>query len=207
VQHQIRAPSYEQFSPTSLPPRAYDFQPLKPWTRKRDLHDLFVFIWAQDVQIFEHPRYRLQIALVILLIYHLGLHPNVALSEGLYYRDTRVILKKHDNQVRILILICMKGRKNFPKSKYWRGYGAQKLRCDVKWLTLFRRSMGFSLPCGLWARAVPKYLSPCKISHEVFYLHFIQSQFPNKHISRHGRDFLRGDADFRSAHDLFHPSH
>jgi hypothetical protein len=35
----------------------------------------------------------------------------------------------------------MEGRKNFLKSKYWRGYVAQKLRCDVKLLTLTSRSM------------------------------------------------------------------
>lgn len=111
------------FDPASLPSRrAYDFQPLKPRTHGRDVRDLFTFIWSQDTNTADHPRYRLQTAFAILLTYYVGLHPNVALSEGFCYRDTRLLLKKHDNTVRVLLLICLEGRAKFPKTeKHWRG--------------------------------------------------------------------------------------
>jgi hypothetical protein len=52
---------------------AHEFQPLKPQLLEADLHDLFSFIWARDTYSFDHPRYRLQVAFSILLIFHLGL--------------------------------------------------------------------------------------------------------------------------------------
>ncbi|KAF2849432.1 hypothetical protein T440DRAFT_519030 [Plenodomus tracheiphilus IPT5] len=115
--------SLKPFDPASIPSRlAYGFQPLKPRTLGRDLRDLFTFIWTQDTETFDHPRYRLQTALAIQLVYYLGLHPTVALSEGFYYQDTRLLLKKHNNTVRVLLLICLEGREKFPKTeKHWRG--------------------------------------------------------------------------------------
>lgn len=128
------ATELEPFSPTSLPSHlAYEFQPLKPRTGDHDLHDLFSFIWMRDTETFDHPRYRVQIALVILLFYHLGLHPNVALSEGLYYRDIKILLKKQNNTFRFALLICLEDREKFPKSKHWRGY-VRKMVEIGRWL-------------------------------------------------------------------------
>lgn len=112
------------FDPASLPSRlAYEFRPIRPRVPSRDLHDLFSFLWARDSEHFEHPRYRLQTALVLQLFYHLGLHPMVALSEGLHYQDTQILLKKHNNVVRFVLVIHLHGRDNFAKSpKHWRGH-------------------------------------------------------------------------------------
>jgi hypothetical protein len=75
-----------------------------------------------DTETFEHSRYRLQNALVLQLFYYLGLHPTVALSEGLRYRDTRILLKKHNSVVRVALLIALENREKFSKSpKHWRG--------------------------------------------------------------------------------------
>jgi hypothetical protein len=115
--------TFQSFNPTSLPSLlASEFRPPKPRLLDQDLHDLFSFIWAHDTEIFDHPRYRLQVALVIQLFFYLGLHPNVALSEGLHYGDTQILLKKHDSTVRVLLLIRLDSREKFTKStKHWHG--------------------------------------------------------------------------------------
>jgi hypothetical protein len=114
----------QTFSVASLPSLfAYDFQPLKPRTRTQDLHDLLEFIWMCDTEAIEHPRYRLQVVLVILLSYYLGLHPGGALSDGLYYRDTQLLLFKHDNTIRVILILQLEGRKKFRTgTKHWQGY-------------------------------------------------------------------------------------
>ena len=88
----------------------HEFQPLKPQLLESDLHDLFSFIWARDTHNFDHPRYRLQVAFSILLIFHLGLHPHVALKEGLHYSDTRIFLTKFENTTRAMLLIRLNSR-------------------------------------------------------------------------------------------------
>jgi hypothetical protein len=115
---------FEPFSPASLPSLlAYEFEPLKPRVSDQDLHDLFCFIWTRDTEIFDHPRYRLQTALVIQLFFYLGLHPKVALSEGLRYADTQILLRKHKNTTRALLVLRLEDRVKFSKSrKYWRGF-------------------------------------------------------------------------------------
>jgi hypothetical protein len=89
---------------------AHEFQPLKPQLLEADLHNLFSFIWAHDTYSFDHPRYRLQVAFTLLLIFHLGLHPNVALKEGLYYGDTKVLLTQHKNTIRAILVIRLDNR-------------------------------------------------------------------------------------------------
>jgi hypothetical protein len=84
---------------------AHEFQPLKPQLLEADLHDLFSFIWARDTYSFDHPRYRLQVAFSILLIFQLGLHPNVALKEGLYYSDTKIFLTRLKDTTRAILVI------------------------------------------------------------------------------------------------------
>lgn len=90
--------------------RAYEFQPLKPQLLEADLHDLFSYIWARDTHSFDHPRYRLQVAFSILLIFHLGLHPNVALKEGLYYRDTKIFRTRYEGSIRAILIIHLHNR-------------------------------------------------------------------------------------------------
>jgi hypothetical protein len=89
---------------------AHEFQPLKPQLFKADLHDLFSFIWARYTYSFDHPRYRLQVAFSILLIFHLGLHPNVALKEGLFYGDTKILLTRYKNTIRAILIIRLDDR-------------------------------------------------------------------------------------------------
>jgi hypothetical protein len=93
-----------------------DFEPSKPQLREVDLHHLFSFIWAQDSHNYDHPRYRIQVALTVLLHYYLGLHPNVALRYGLYYEDVEVIITKQDGNIRIMLLLDFGNRKAFPKT-------------------------------------------------------------------------------------------
>lgn len=94
------------FDFTSLPlSEAFEVQPLKPQLLGADLHQLFLYIWAHDSYSFDHPRYRLQVAFVILLLVHLGLHPNAALYEGLYYRDTQLLVSRHDGALRAFLII------------------------------------------------------------------------------------------------------
>ena len=101
---------------------AHEFQPLKPQLLEADLHDLFSFIWARDTYSFDHPRYRLQVAFSILLVFHLGLHPNVALKEGLYYSDTRIFLTRFENTTRAMLLIRLDNRdENARATRKWSG--------------------------------------------------------------------------------------
>jgi hypothetical protein len=111
------------FDATSLPSRtAYEFQPYKPRLTERDLESLFEFIWKHDPYNYEHPRYRLQTALTILLFLHLSLYPTVALSEGFYYKDTTLLVANHNGDIRVLLLICLKDRhKNQTSAKRWSG--------------------------------------------------------------------------------------
>ena len=62
---------------------AHEFQPHKLQLLEADLHDLFSYIWACDIYSYNHPCCRLQVTFSRLLIFHLGLHPNVTLKEGL----------------------------------------------------------------------------------------------------------------------------
>jgi hypothetical protein len=103
---------HNMFSKLSFPAshHAHEFQPLKPQLLEADLHNLFSFIWAHDTHSFDHPRYRLQVAFTILLIFHLGLHPNVALKEGLYYGDTKILLTQHENTIRAILIIRLDNR-------------------------------------------------------------------------------------------------
>jgi hypothetical protein len=112
----------QMFSKLSFPAshRAHEFQPLKPQLLEADLHNLFSFIWAYDTHSFDHPRYRLQVAFTILLIFHLGLHPNVALKEGLYYGDTKILLTQHENTIRAILIIRLDNRdKNARAAQTW----------------------------------------------------------------------------------------
>jgi hypothetical protein len=102
--------------------RAYEFQPHKSQLRESDLHDLFTFIWARDQHNFDHPRYRVQVALSLLLIFHLGLHPKAAFNEGLYYRDTNLLLTRRNGELRVVLLICLKNRHKVSRSSgRWTG--------------------------------------------------------------------------------------
>lgn len=115
--------SVKPFDFNILPSRqAHEFQPSKSQLNVSDLHNLFSFIWAKDPYNYDHPRYRIQVALVLLLYFHLGLHPRAALSEGLYYGDTKLLFTYHDNAMRVVLLICLKDRKRFPNSIQWAGY-------------------------------------------------------------------------------------
>jgi hypothetical protein len=93
-----------------------DFEPSKPLLREADLHHLLSFIWAQDSHNYDHPRYRTQVALTILLFYYLGLHPNVALKHGLYYEDVEVIVTQQNGNIRAMLLINFEKRETFPKT-------------------------------------------------------------------------------------------
>lgn len=106
-----------------LPSRfAHVFQPHKPQLCESSIEELFSFIWAQDPYNWDHPRYRLQTALAILLFYHLGIYPTVALSEGFYYRDTKLLATKQGDALRFLLLVCLRGRKTlFNSQKRWGG--------------------------------------------------------------------------------------
>jgi hypothetical protein len=57
---------------------------------------------AHDIHIYDHPYYRLQVAFSILLIFHSGMHPNVALKEELCYRDTKGFLTLYENSTRAI---------------------------------------------------------------------------------------------------------
>lgn len=102
--------------------RVYAFETLKPQLQESDMHNLFLFIWAQDTHNYDHPRYRIQAALAILFLFHLGLHPSVALHGGLSYKDTRVLVTKKDNNFRVLLLIYLEDRETSSKSvRRWSG--------------------------------------------------------------------------------------
>jgi hypothetical protein len=100
---------------------AHEFQPLKPQLLEADLHNLFSLIWARDTHSYDHPRYRLQVAFSILLIFHLGLHPNVALKEGLYYSDARIYLTRFENTTRAMLLIRLDNRDENAPTRKWSG--------------------------------------------------------------------------------------
>jgi hypothetical protein len=89
---------------------AHEFQPLKPQLLEADLHDLFSYIWARNTHSLDHLCHRLQVAFSILLIFHSGLHPNVALKEGLYYRDTQIFLTQYENNIRAIPVIRVDNR-------------------------------------------------------------------------------------------------
>jgi hypothetical protein len=76
---------------------AHGFQPLKPELHKSNLHDLFSYIWAQDFYNYEHPRYRIYVALSILLYLYLGLYLSVALNGGLHYEEVTILITRHNN--------------------------------------------------------------------------------------------------------------
>jgi hypothetical protein len=78
---------------------AHKIQPLKPQLLEADLHKLFSFIWAHNTYSFDHPCYWLQVAFTLLLIFHLGLLPNMTLKEGLYYGNTKILLTQHENTI------------------------------------------------------------------------------------------------------------
>jgi hypothetical protein len=109
------------FDLSSLPSRtACEFQPRRPRLAERDLENLFEFIWKHDSYVYEHPRYRLQTALAILLFFHLGLYPTVALSEGFYYRDTTLLVANHNGAIRVLLVVCLDNRHKHQRSaKRW----------------------------------------------------------------------------------------
>jgi hypothetical protein len=101
---------------------AYEFQPLKAQLLEADLHDLFSFIWARDTHSFDHPRYRLQVAFSILLIFHFGLHPNAALKDGLYYKDTKIFLTRHEDTTRAVLVIRLDNQDEDTRpSRKWSG--------------------------------------------------------------------------------------
>ena len=112
------------FDPRSLPSRAaHEFQPCKPRLIERNFESLFEFIWRHDSHDYKHPRYRLQIALTILLFFHLGLYPTIALSEGFYYRDTKLLVTKYNGAMRVLLIVCLNDRRKFQNSgKRWSGW-------------------------------------------------------------------------------------
>lgn len=102
----------ERFVPDLFPSRtAYKFQPLKPQLREQSLENFFEFVWKHDPYKYEHPRDRLQIVLAILLFFHLGLHPIVALSEGFYYGDTTLLTTNRGGDLRVVLLIRLNRRK------------------------------------------------------------------------------------------------
>ena len=109
------------FDPTLLPSRAaHEFQPLKPQLLSSDFNDIFDFAWLRDEFVFTHPRERLQVLLALLLMFHLGLHPTVALSEGLFYKDTTLLASDHSGTLRVLMIICLKERqKNKRSAERW----------------------------------------------------------------------------------------
>ena len=94
----------------SAPYHAQEFQPLKPQLMEADLNDLFSYIWTRDTFSFDHTRYRLQVAFTILLIFHLGLQPRVALNEGLHYHDTTIFVTRHNNNIRALLVLRLENR-------------------------------------------------------------------------------------------------
>ncbi|KAF2000210.1 hypothetical protein P154DRAFT_576229 [Amniculicola lignicola CBS 123094] len=100
---------------------AHVFQPHKSQISQHALQDLFQFIWTRDTFVFHHPRYRIQTALTILLIYHLGIHPTVALREGFFYKDTRLVATKKDGVLRVALMICLLDRKTaYNSEKRWK---------------------------------------------------------------------------------------
>jgi hypothetical protein len=116
--------SIAPFDPASLPLLAHDFRPARPRVSRKDFHNLFTFIWMRDTENFDHPRYRLQVALILQLFYYLGLHPTGALSDGLRYANTQILLKKYHDVVRVVLLIDLDDQKQCQKSvKHGRGYG------------------------------------------------------------------------------------
>ena len=94
----------------SPPYHVQEFQPIKPQLMEADFNDLFSYIWSRDIYSYDHPRYRLQVAFTILLIFYLGLQPRVALNEGLYYNNTKIFVTRYDNNIRVLLVLYLKNR-------------------------------------------------------------------------------------------------
>lgn len=85
--------------------RAHVFEPLTPLLLAEDMNRLFRFIWSQDPHGYDHPRYRIQVALALLLHFHFGLSPTVALVESLRYGDIEVLMTKKEGITRVVLLI------------------------------------------------------------------------------------------------------
>jgi hypothetical protein len=99
---------------TLLSRNAYKFLPPKPQELDSETKVLFAFIWMRNTEHLEHPRYRVQTALAILLFFYLGLHPIAALNDGLHYEHTSILLKRHENKLRAILLVQLDRRS--PKS-------------------------------------------------------------------------------------------
>jgi hypothetical protein len=108
---------------TLLPSRAaHEFQPSKPKLDQTRLDDIFDFAWRRDSFVHSHPRERLQILLALLLMFHLGLHPIFALSEGFLYKDTTLIACDYSGSLRVFLIICLRDRqKNKRSACRWAG--------------------------------------------------------------------------------------
>jgi hypothetical protein len=124
---------------TLLSRNAYEFLPPKPQELDSEMKDLFAFIWMRDTEHLEHPRYHLQTALAILLFFYLGLHPIAALNDGLHYEDTLILLKRHENKLRAILLIRL-DRRSLKSPKHWRGH-VNMPSFEDRMLTLYRRTM------------------------------------------------------------------
>jgi hypothetical protein len=90
-------------------PASYHAFKFQPQLHGADLDNLFSYIWARDTQSFDHSHHRLQVAFSI-LIFYLGLHPNIALKEGLYYRNRKIFLTQYKSCVRAILIIRLHDR-------------------------------------------------------------------------------------------------
>lgn len=112
--------SVTPFNPTTLPHKAYEFQPRKPRLSLPGLKALLLFLWKYDLYDYEHPRYRLQTALSLHLIVYLGLQPLAGLVEGLFYGDTKLLVAYQNGKRRIVLVIRLNARDKH-QAKLWEG--------------------------------------------------------------------------------------
>jgi hypothetical protein len=91
------------------------FEPLKARFSLADLHELITFIWSRDSYAYAHPRYRIQVAFSILLIFYLGISPNFALGTGLQYQDAKILVSRKDGDLRVLLVLTVPYEKQAAK--------------------------------------------------------------------------------------------
>ena len=98
----------------------------KPVMEMRDMHRILHHHWAVSSKAFTHERYRIQIALLILLIAYTTSRPGALVESSSYRNSNQALLYKHvclvlirnpdDNEEHILVLelesTLMKGRRN-----------------------------------------------------------------------------------------------
>lgn len=110
-----------------------DFEASQPRLREADLHHLLSFIWAQDSHNYDHPRYRIQVALAILLYYYLGIHPDAALKNGLYYEDVEVVVTQQNGNIRVVLLVDFQKRGTFTETApQWQRLVRMNVTCEIR---------------------------------------------------------------------------